>query len=112
MKKMKKSKYRKLIENNRAYKDAIKFRKDFDYSKIKDVDWILDHAKEKFLLMKEYVEYLDGKADETLKHLGLGTGVIGFLTWFSCQNFDFITKSVIGGRDTIVDYSHFVFVDY
>ena len=91
-----KSKYRKLIEKNFRYKNAIKFRKEFDYSKAKESDWLLKHGQEKFYLMKEYVEYLDNKADSMLRYLGFGTGIFGFLVWFSCQNFNIWIQLLMG----------------
>jgi hypothetical protein len=71
------------IRQDKEFNDLKEFRKNFDYSDLKDVSWVLSHSKERFKMMKDYVEYLDGKADALIRYLGLGTGVLGLFLKFS-----------------------------
>lgn len=96
MSKENKSKYRRMVENDWEYKEMVKFRKNFDYSDIKETGWVLDYAQEKFKLMRDYVEYLDDKADAMLRYLGLGTGVLGYILGSSFTCFVPLSKIFIG----------------
>jgi hypothetical protein len=71
----------KIFKNQRSneYNKMTEYINNYDPDKYAQTpSWFLDHAQNNFELMKDYSEYLDGKADAMIRYLGIGIGVIGF----------------------------------
>lgn len=54
-------------------KEVSKLIKNINYSNFQNHGWLLEYAQKNFELAKNYVEYLDQKAESIVKYLGLGS---------------------------------------
>jgi hypothetical protein len=70
---------KKDIVAKKEYQNVKELIKKFDPNTQKDPEWKLEYVHNKFELMKNYVEYLDEKADSLVKYATIGTALIGLM---------------------------------
>jgi len=78
--------------------DAIDdFIDNINYPNVKNADILLEQARANFQFVKNSVEYLEKKADDLIRYLGLGTGLIGILLNYSFGNLATASTVIILG---------------
>lgn len=78
--------------------DAIDdFVKHVDYSNAENSDILLEQARSNFRFADNAVEYLEKKADDLIRYLGLGTGLVGILLNYSLCHLKIANKLIILG---------------
>lgn len=60
----------KKLNEMKKFSELIK---NVNYSKLQNHGWLLKYAQKNFEFAKDYVEYLDQKAESIVKYLGLGS---------------------------------------
>lgn len=78
-----------------TYEEIDEFIENIDFPNVKNADILLEHARKNFEVAKDSVEYIEKKADDLIKYLGLGTGLVGILLNYSFTSFDLANKFII-----------------
>jgi hypothetical protein len=71
------------------------FTNNVNYPNVKNADVLLDQARENFQFVANSVEYLEKKADDLIRYLGLGTGLVGILLNFSFSHLENANKLIV-----------------
>jgi len=69
-------------------RNILEIEAKLNFPNVVNSDVLFEHVKANFNYAKESVEYLEKKADDLIRYLGLGTGLLGFLLNYSVKHFE------------------------